>query len=75
MALSVFAGSLRNPAACPGCRLADGRELDAGLRSIAAQTDKANILGALDDMHAVSQAISGAALPTLNYMRYANFLL
>lgn len=40
-----------------------------------AQTDKANIMGALDDLHAVYRGLLGDALPTLDYMRYASFLL
>lgn len=40
-----------------------------------AQADKANLLGALDDLHAVYLGLRGSPLPTLNYMRYANFLL
>ena len=40
-----------------------------------AQKDKGNLLGALDDMHAVYQGLLGVPLPTLNYMRYASFLL
>jgi hypothetical protein len=38
-------------------------------------TDKANILGALDDMHTIHGAIGGAALPQLDYTRYINFLI
>jgi hypothetical protein len=37
-------------------------------------TDKANVLGFLDDMHAVYQGMQGAVLPQVNYRRYLDFL-
>lgn len=40
-----------------------------------AQTDKANLLGALDDWHAVYQGIQGGVLPQANYLRYVSFLI
>jgi hypothetical protein len=38
-------------------------------------TDKTNLLGSLDDWHAVYAGIKGGALPQLNYLRYINFLI